>query len=71
MPQRRRQGESQKGNRLKRIGKATTLHVIVHHAFLYIFFTIAAFYDRKMPNFTFYGGRKEATAKLSFSASGV
>ena len=37
------------------IGKTTTLHV--HNAFLYI----------SLPNFTFYGGRKQATAKFSFS----
>ena len=37
MPQRRRQRERQKGNRFKRIGKATTLH-----AFLNIFLAITA-----------------------------
>ena len=69
MPQQRRQTKRQKGGRLKSIGKATTLHV--HHAFLYIFLPSLHAYYRKMPNFTFYGGRKEATAKLSFPSSGV
>ena len=40
MPERRRQRKRQKGSRLKRIGKATTL--LVHHAFLYIFLAITA-----------------------------
>ena len=47
------------------ISKTTTLHV--HHAFLYISFLFLHDYDVKMPNFTFYGGRKQATTKLYFS----
>ena len=39
--------------------KATTLHV--HHAFLLHDLNV------KMPNFTFYGGRKQATTNFSFS----
>ena len=48
------------------IGKTTTLHV--HRAFLYIFLpSLCDYYDGIMPNFTFYGGRKQATTKFSFS----
>ena len=46
-------------------GKTTTLYV--HHAFLYISLPSLHDYDGKMPNFTFYGGRKQTTAKVSFS----
>ena len=63
MPLRRRQRERQKGNRLN--GKITTLHL--HHAFLYISLPLLQDYNGKIPNFTFYQGRKQATAKLSFS----
>ena len=48
-----------------KISKTTTLHV--HHAFLYISLPSLHDYDEKMPNFTFYGGRKQATMKFSFS----
>ena len=44
------------------ISKTATSHV--HHAFLYIFFLFLHDYDVKMPNFAFYGGRKQATTKL-------
>ena len=47
------------------LSKTTGLHV--HHAFLYISLPLLHDYDVKMPNFTFYGGRKQATAKVSFS----
>ena len=46
--------------------KTTTLHV--HHAFLYISLPSLRDYDVKMPNFKFYGGRKQAT-RISFSLS--
>ena len=59
---RRRQRERQK--RIK-ISKTTTLHV--DHAFLYISLPSQHDYDVKIPNFTFYGGRKQATTKFSFS----
>ena len=39
----------------------------VHQAFLHISLSFLHDYDVKMPNFTFYGGRKQATTKLSFS----
>ena len=39
----------------------------VHHAFLYISFPFLHDYDVKMPNFAFYGGRKQATTKFYFS----
>ena len=45
--------------------KTTTSHV--HHTFLYISFPFLHDYDVKMPNFAFYGGRKQATTKLHFS----
>ena len=45
--------------------KTTSLHV--HHAFLYISLPLLHDYDVKMPSFTFYGGRKQATTKFSFS----
>ena len=60
---RRRKGERQKSNRLSR--QTTTLHV--QYAFWYISLPSLHDYDGKMPPFTFYGGRKQATAKFSFS----
>ena len=47
------------------LSKTTTLQV--HHAFLYISLPSLHDYDVKMPNFTFYGGRKQATMNFSFS----
>ena len=47
------------------ISKTTTLHV--HHAFLYISLPSLHNYGVKMPNFTFYGGRKQAKTTFSFS----
>ena len=47
------------------ISKTTTLHV--HHTFLYISFPFLHDYDVKMPKFTFYGRRKQATMKFYFS----
>ena len=43
----------------------TTLHV--HHAFLYISLPFLHYYDEKMPNFVFYGERKQATTKFYFA----
>ena len=45
--------------------KTTSLHV--HHALLYISLPFVHDYDAKMPKFTFYGGRKQATTKPSFN----
>ena len=45
--------------------KTTSLHV--HDAFLYISLPLLYDYDVKMPSFTFYGGRKQATTNFSFS----
>ena len=39
--------------------------------FLYISLKLLHDYDVKMPNFTFYGGRKQATTKFSFSLTAV
>ena len=47
------------------INKTTSLHV--HHAFFYISLPFLHDYDMKMPNFAFYGGRKQATTKVYFS----
>ena len=47
------------------ISKTTTLHV--QHAFLYISLPSLHNYGVKMPNFTFYGGRKQAKTNFSFS----
>ena len=47
------------------MNKTTTLYV--HHSFLYISLLPLHDYERKMPNFTFYGGHKEGTVKFSFS----
>ena len=47
------------------LNETSSLHV--HHAFLYISLPLLHDYDVKMPNFTFYGGRKQATGKFSFS----
>ena len=45
-------------------GKTTTLHV--HHTFLYISLPFLHDYDVKFPNWTFHGGRKQATTKFYF-----
>ena len=58
-----RQRERQKTIGL--ISKTTTSHV--HHTILYISFPFLHDYDVKMPNFAFYGGRKQATTKFYFS----
>ena len=47
------------------LSKTTCLHV--HNAVLYIFLPLLHDYDVKIPNFTFYGGRKQGTTKFSFS----
>ena len=47
------------------ISKTTTLHV--HHAFCTFLCLFLHDYDVKMPNFAFYGGRKQATTKFYFS----
>ena len=47
------------------ISTTTTSHV--HHTILNISFPFLHDYDVKMPNFSFYGGRKQATTKFYFS----
>ena len=47
------------------IAKTPNLHV--HQAFLYISLPLLHDYDVKIPNFTSYGGCKQATTKFSFS----
>ena len=61
---RRQQRERQNSERF--IKQTTSLQV--HHAFLYISLPLLQEYDGKLPNFTFYGGRKQATTKFSFSS---
>ena len=48
------------------LGKITTLHV--HNAFLYFSLPSPHDYDAKIPDFTLYGGHKQATTNL-FSLS--
>ena len=48
-------------------GITTTLQV--HHTFLYISLPFLHDYDVKFPNWTFHGGRKQATTKFYFSFS--
>ena len=57
-----RQQERPKKKPTGLISKTTTLQV--HHALLYISFLHD--YDVKMPNFAFYGVRKQATTKFCF-----
>ena len=45
--------------------KTTILHA--HYAFLYISLPSLHDYDVKLPNGTFYGGRKQATTNFSFN----
>ena len=47
------------------LSKTTSSHV--HHAFLYISLPLLHDYDVKMPSFTVYEGRKQATTNFSFS----
>ena len=47
------------------LSKTARLHL--HHAFLYMSLSLLHNHDVKMPNFTFYGGFKQATTKFSFS----
>ena len=47
------------------LSKKATLHV--DQGFLYISLPPLPDYTVKMPNFTFYGGRKQATTDFSFS----
>ena len=47
------------------LSKTISLHV--HHAFLYISLPLLHDYEVKMPSFTFFGGRKQATTNFSFS----
>ena len=50
------------------ISKTTTLHV--HHAFCTFLCPFLHDCDVKMPNFAFYGGRKQATTKFSLTVLG-
>ena len=63
--QRRGRQREHKKKTIGLISKTTTSHL--HHTFLYISFPFLLDYDVKMPNFAFYGGRKQAKTKFSFS----
>ena len=61
-------GDGNKNGKKKTIGlirKTTTLHV--HHTFLYISLPSLNDYVVKMPNFTIYGERKQATTNFPVS----
>ena len=62
-PTTRRQRELQKIIGLR--SKTTTSHV--HHTLFYISMPFMHNYDLKMPNFAFYGERKQATTNFSLS----
>ena len=49
----------------RELRKTTILQV--HHAFLYISLPSLHDYGVKMPNYKFYGGRRQATTNLFFS----
>ena len=49
------------------LSKTSKLHM--HHAFLYISLLLQFDYNVKMPNFTFYGGRKQVAMIIIFSLS--
>ena len=63
MPRRRRQRERQKSNRLNGQNNIPARA----SRFFYISLPSLHDYDGKIPYFTFYGGRKQATAKFPFS----
>ena len=54
--------ENVKNNNRYTVGKTTTLHV--HRTFLCISLPFLQNYDMKLPNFTFYGERKQVTTKF-------
>ena len=62
----RRDGNEKVKKPICLINKTTTFHV--QHTFLYICLPFLHDYDVKMPNFAFYGERKQATMK-SYSSS--
>ena len=57
--------KKKKKNTIVLISKTTTLQV--HHAFCTFLCPFLHDYDVKMPNFAFYGGRKQAATKFYFS----
>ena len=61
----RRGRQRERQNTIGLISKTTISHV--HHTFLYISFPFLHDCDVKMPNFAFYGGRKQATTKFYLS----
>ena len=63
MPRQRRQRERQKSN----IGLNTQNNNSARASRFFVSLPSLRDYDEKMPKFTFYGGREQATAKFSLS----
>ena len=64
---RRRDGNAnvKRPNSFRLEGKTTTLQM--HHTFLYISYAFLHDYEVHLPNFVFYGDRKQAATKLYFA----
>ena len=62
-----RQRERQKKKKKQLVFKISETSTLRFHAFFVHFFPILHDYDVKMPNFAFYGGRKQATTTFYFS----
>ena len=62
-----RRGQQREHHKNNRANEKKQQLCIVHYTFLYISFPFLHYYDVKMPNFAFYGERKQATTKFYFS----
>ena len=62
-----RRGQQREHHKNNRVNKKKQQLCMVHYTFLYISFPFLHYYDVKMPNFAFYGERKQATTKFYFS----
>ena len=62
-----RKGRSDDGDGMRTSKEATGTKYNEQHAFLYISLPFSRDYYEKIPNFMFYGGRKQATTKASSS----
>ena len=61
--------QQKKKNNIRFRRLTTTL--LVHHNFFVHFFAVFHGYDVKLPNFTFYGGRKQANPTPAGGGGGV
>ena len=61
-----RRGQQREHHKNKRVNEKKQQLCMVHYTFLYISFPFLHYYDVKMPNFAFYGERKQATTKFYF-----